>query len=76
MVWPYQRTLDLAGKAARDKHSSLLRKFVNYRQESFITLVENSFSTLQSNVDGSFPDSTRKKEKKSFFFIFTLQRNA
>jgi hypothetical protein len=33
---PYLQTLDLAGRLARDKHSSLLRKSVNYCRNSFI----------------------------------------
>jgi hypothetical protein len=32
---PYPQTQE---RLAKDKHSSLLRKFVNYRQKSFITL--------------------------------------
>ncbi len=34
----YPQTLDQAGKLTRDKHSSLLRKSVNYGTKSFITL--------------------------------------
>ncbi len=30
--------IDYAGKLAEDKHSSLLRKFVNYGKKCFITL--------------------------------------
>ncbi len=33
--WPYLRTLDQAGKLARDKHSSLIRKSVNYGSKKF-----------------------------------------
>jgi hypothetical protein len=39
MLQPYQQKLDQAGKACWDKHSSLLRKFINYGQKVFITLV-------------------------------------
>jgi len=35
---PHPQTLDKAGKAAMEKHSSLLRESVNYRQKSFIKL--------------------------------------
>ena len=36
--WPYPQHLTETERLARDKHSSLLRKFVNYTQKSFITL--------------------------------------
>jgi hypothetical protein len=31
--WPFPQTIDLSGEAAKDKHSCLLQKFVNYRQK-------------------------------------------
>ncbi len=37
--WSYQQTLDQTEKLAIDKHSSLLRKFVNYGQKSFLTFL-------------------------------------
>ncbi len=35
---PYLIILDLAVEAARDKHSSLLRKFENYEQKKFYNI--------------------------------------
>ncbi len=44
--WPYPQTLDQAGNIlARDKHSSLSRKSVNYGQKSFIKLAPERGST-------------------------------
>jgi hypothetical protein len=39
VFWPYPQTLDTRlEKLAKDKYSSLLRKFVNYGQKSSLTL--------------------------------------
>jgi hypothetical protein len=35
---PYPQKLDLGGKACQDKHSSLLRTFVNYGRKKFYNI--------------------------------------
>jgi hypothetical protein len=38
-LWPYSLTLGMAGMAAGTKHSSLLRKIVNYVRKKFHNIV-------------------------------------
>jgi hypothetical protein len=52
--WPNWLTLDQAGKLARDKHSSLLRKYVNYREKKFYNI--GRWKVLHSRV-GYWPYS-------------------
>jgi hypothetical protein len=37
-IQPYSQTSDYTEKVAKDKRSSLIRTFVNYRKKRFITL--------------------------------------
>jgi hypothetical protein len=42
--WHYLETLDQAGKAYREKHSVLIRIFINYGIKSFVTLASYQIS--------------------------------
>ncbi len=46
---PYLKTIYQAERPARDKHSSLLRRFVNYGRKRFITL--GKYSLLQFKLE-------------------------
>ncbi len=72
--WPHTLTLDI--RLARDKHSSLLRKSVNYGQKSFITLtpgITGGGVSLLSPYFCKDSDADDLDPKNKIYFFNVLQ---
>jgi hypothetical protein len=54
---PYSQTLDKAGKACQEQHSSLLRTFLYKAHKKFYNIVPHGVSTIKPSaaVDKSIP---------------------
>ncbi len=53
-LWPYSQTLDFWERLSRDKHSSLLRTFMNYGGKKFCNIgpmLQNFFCQIHFELN-------------------------